>query len=70
MTFENAISDHLRILGLSSSASWDDITRAHARLVSDLTPGPGAAHRNVHLALSMLDDVNRAFDSLRVRMVA
>lgn len=62
--------DQLEILGLQESATWDEITRAHRSLVSDLTPGPDASHRNVALALSMLEDVNRAFASLRVRMVA
>jgi len=68
--FDIGTQDHLQVLGLDESASWADIKRAHRSLVSDLTPGPDADHRNVGLALAMLDDVNRAFTLLRIRMVA
>ena len=61
---------HLQVLGLSPGASSDEIHRAHARLVADLTPGPGASHRNVALANALLDEVNSAFDSLRLSSVA
>lgn len=61
---------HLRVLGLSPGATSDEIRRAHARLVADLTPGPEASHRNVALAQSLLDEVNTAFDSLRLSSVA
>lgn len=57
----------LRVLGLSPDASWEQILEAHARLVSDLTPGDGADHGNVALAERLLDEVNRAFDALRAR---
>lgn len=57
----------LRVLGVPPDASWDDITRAHARLVADLTPGPGASHRNVALATRLLQEVEQAFSSLQVR---
>ena len=63
-------SHHLRVLGLSPGASSEEIRRAHARLVADLTPGPEASHRNVALAKSLLDEVNRAFTSLRLSSVA
>ena len=58
------------MLGLSRKASWEDIERAYRSLVSDLTPGPQAEHRNVELALSMLNEVNEAFSWLSVRRVA
>lgn len=61
---------HLATLGLDGRATWEDIKRAHRRLVSDLTPGPAAEHRNVELALAMLHEVNQAFKSLSVRRVA
>lgn len=61
---------HLAALGLSKTASWEDIERAYRSLVSDLTPGPEAGHRNVELALSMLHEVNAAFSFLSVRRVA
>lgn len=61
---------NLRTLGLSVGASWDEITQAHARLVSDLTPGPGASHRNVALAEELLAEVNQALASLRMQSVA
>ncbi len=57
----------LRVLGLGATASWDDIREAHARLVADLTPGPGASHGKVALARRLLDEVNLAFDALRAR---
>jgi hypothetical protein len=60
----------LRVLGLRPDARWSDIAEAHARLVADLTPGPGATHRNVALAEALLREVNQAFDALRVRAVA
>ena len=60
----------LRMLGLSPGATWEDITEAHARLVSDLTPGPNASHRNVSLAEQFLSEVNQAFASLRMQSVA
>ncbi len=55
----------LQVLGLAPGASADEIVAAHARLVSDLTPGPDASHRNVALAEQFLREVNQAFDSLR-----
>lgn len=61
---------HLAVLGLAGGASWEEIQRAHRRLVSDLTPGPNATHRNVDLALRMLREVNEAFRSLSVQQVA
>ena len=63
-------SRQLRVLGLNPGATSDEIRRAHARLVADLTPGPEASHRNVALAKALLDEVNRAFDSLRLSSVA
>ena len=63
-------SADLRTLGLAPGASWEEITAAHARLVSDLTPGPDASHRNVELARRLLREVNQAFDALRIRSVA
>jgi hypothetical protein len=69
-SFEIGNQDNLQVLGLDESASWSDIERAHKSLVSDLTPGPDADHQNVGLALTMLNDVNRAFALLRIRMVA
>lgn len=60
-------SSELRALGLPGNASWDEICAAHARLVSDLTPGPDASHGNVALAMRLLDEVNGAFDALRAR---
>lgn len=57
----------LRVLGLPPDANWEQILEAHARLVSDLTPGDGADHGNVALAERLLDEVNRAFDALRAR---
>jgi len=70
MMHETTARNHLQILGLDDSATWSDVERAYRSLVSDLTPGSEADHRNVPLALSMLADVKRAYDSLRVRMVA
>ncbi len=70
-TFDASSStQHLAALGLSSGASWDEVERAYRSLVSDLTPGADANHRNVTLALAMLHEVNEAFDSLSVRRVA
>lgn len=63
-------TEHLRILGLAPGASWDEICRAHERLVADLTPGPEASHRNVALARNLLNEVNSAFASLRLSSVA
>lgn len=63
-------ADHLQTLGLRPGASWDEITEAHARLVADLTPGPGASHRNVALAEQFLAEVNQALASLRVQSVS
>ncbi len=60
------LHEHLKTLGLNPGASWEEVCQAHARLVADLTPGPGADHRNVELANRLLDEVNQAFDSLRV----
>jgi len=51
----------LQILGVSKKAGWDEIHFAHARLVSDLTPGVSATHGNVKRALTMLDEVNQAY---------
>ncbi len=65
-----ATAVHLQMLGLSPGATWDEITEAHARLVSDLTPGPNASHRNVSLAEQFLNEVNQAFASLRMQSVA
>ncbi len=71
ITYRPSSTRHsLAALGLDSGASWEEIERAHRRLVSDLTPGPNASHRNVELALSMLREVNDAFKSLSVRWVA
>ncbi len=61
---------HLRALGLSPGASWEEVSRAHASLVADLTPGPGASHRNVAMAMALLDEVNSAYASLRLLSVA
>lgn len=60
-------SADLRVLGLRTKASWEEIRDAHARLVADLTPGPDASHGNVALARELLNEVNLAFDSLRSR---
>ncbi len=69
--FESAsAAASLSILGLDIGAVWEDVERAHRSLVSDLTPGPDADHRNVGLALSMLHEVNEAFASLSLRRVA
>ncbi len=69
--FESAsAAASLSILGLDIGAVWEDVERAHRSLVSDLTPGPDADHRNVGLALTMLHEVNEAFASLSVRRVA
>ena len=65
-----SIKHHLATLGLDSGVGWEQIKRAHRSLVSDLTPGPEADHRNVDLALAMLHEVNEAFKSLSVRRVA
>ncbi|MDH3301722.1 MAG: hypothetical protein OES24_14565 [Acidimicrobiia bacterium] len=61
---------HLSALGLGRGASWEEIQRAYRSLVSDLTPGPDADHRNVGLALRMLREVKEAFESLSVQRVA
>ena len=63
-------NQQLAALGLNGEASWRDIERAHRSLVSDLTPGPDAKHRNVELAMAMLHEVNEAFHSLSGRRVA
>ena len=69
--YESPSTRHqLAALGLRIGASWGEIERAHRRLVSDLTPGPGASHRNVELALTMLREVDEAFRLLSVRRVA
>lgn len=60
-------SKHLRVLGLAPGSTWDDVRRAHAALVSDLTPGPEACHTKVGLANRLLDEVNQAYTSLRAR---
>jgi hypothetical protein len=67
---DEATAVHLQMLGLGPGATWDEITEAHARLVSDLTPGPNASHRNVSLAEQFLSEVNQAFASLRMQSVA
>ena len=59
--------EHLRVLGLPPGSSWDDVRRAHAALVSDLTPGPEACHTKVGLANRLLEEVNHAYTSLRAR---
>ena len=64
------LATHLRALGLSEGASWEDITEAHRRLVSDLTPGPSASHRKVSLAKKYLAEVNAAYESLQLLAVA
>ncbi|MGI9598315.1 MAG: hypothetical protein ACR2QK_19280 [Acidimicrobiales bacterium] len=61
---------HLQVLGLAGGATSEEIAAAHARLVSDLTPGPDASHRNVALAERFLNEVNHAFQSLRMQSVA
>lgn len=61
---------NLEVLGLPPGARWDEITDAHARLVSDLTPGLDASHRNVALAEQFLHEVNEAFASLRLQSVS
>ena len=60
----------LRALGLPPTANWDEIATAHRRLVSDLTPGPDASHRNVELAERFLREVNEAYASLQILSVA
>lgn len=70
VTTYDDVAQNLRVLGLSYDASWDDICDAHQRLVADLTPGAGAAHQNVALAESFLQEVNDAFSSLQIRSVA
>lgn len=60
-------TEHLHSLGLAAGANRNEIERAHRRLVSDLTPGPGASHRNVALANRLLDEVNLAYEALRTR---
>ena len=69
-SYDDDIIANLQILGLRPGASWDQVTQAHDRLVSDLTPGPGASHRNVALAEQFLSEVNNAYASLRVLSVA
>lgn len=70
-SYESASTrNHLAALGLGGGASWEEIERAYRNLVSDLTPGPDATHRNVELALTMLHEVNEAFRLLSVRRVA
>jgi curved DNA-binding protein CbpA len=70
VTTYDDVTQHLRVLGLTNDASWDDICDAHQRLVADLTPSVGAAHQNVALAESFLREVNEAFSSLQIRSVA
>ena len=60
----------LRALGLPPTATWAEIATAHRRLVSDLTPGPDASHRNVELAERFLREVNEAYASLQILSVA
>lgn len=67
---ESEATKHLRALGLPPEASWEQVTDAHRRLVSDLTPGPGASHQKVQLAEEFLKEVNRAYASLRTLAVA
>lgn len=64
------LAGHLRALGLTEGATWEEITEAHRRLVSDLTPGPSASHRKVALAQTYLDEVNAAYESLQMLAVA
>lgn len=67
---EAAAAAQLQVLGLLPGATSEEIAVAHARLVSDLTPGAGATHRNVALAEQFLREVNQAFDALRMQSVA
>lgn len=69
-TGKRTTREHLAVLGLDESATWDDVKRAHRSLVSDLTPGPTASHANVAVARQMLEEVNEAFASLRRLQVA
>jgi DnaJ-domain-containing protein 1 len=55
----------LQVLGLDTGASQTQIEESYRQLVSDLTPGPDASHRNVQLALHLLDEVNAAYVALR-----
>jgi hypothetical protein len=61
---------HLQALGLPASATWEQATEAHRRLVADLTPGPDASHSNVELAYRYLNEVNQAYASLRTLAAA
>ncbi len=60
----------LAVLGLDETATVEDITLAHYRLVSDLTPGQDADHSRVELALAMLEEVDQAFRWLKMSAVA
>lgn len=60
----------LSVLGLDETASAEDISAAHRRLVSDLTPGPDANHGRVELALAMLEEVDQAYRWLKLSAVA
>ena len=60
----------LAVLGLNEAATVEDITLAHHRLVSDLTPGPDAKHGRVELALAMLEEVDQAYRWLKMSAVA
>lgn len=64
------LARNLAVLGLGPDASWSEIAEAHRRLVSDLTPGPDATHRNVARAQALLQEVNAAYDSLRLQVSA
>lgn len=57
----------LSMLGLSPGATWAEIADAHQRLVSDLTPGENATHRNVERAKAFLREVDDAFAALQRR---
>jgi hypothetical protein len=62
--------NQLAVLGLDETATVEDITLAHHRLVSDLTPGPDADHGRVELALAMLEEVDQAYRWLKMSAVA
>lgn len=69
--YEPEIRRHqLSVLGLHETASAEDISAAHRRLVSDLTPGPDANHGRVELALAMLEEVDQAYRWLKLSAVA
>lgn len=55
----------LKILGLSSEPTSNEIDQAYKRLVADIKPGGSSKHSRVSQAMRLLAEVETAYLSLR-----